>query len=964
MNKFFSILTISGLLSASVMAADSWFHPTSFSSVTFRNPSLEYAPYTRWWWPGNDVTPQELEREIRLFAEQHLGGVEIQPMSLVMPCKGKGRADRIMSYDTPAYYKNLAVVMQTAKQYGLTVDLTDGSGWPAGGVHITEQENNQTLEVGIADLIPGNYMPVSVPRAQRGDRPSARLVAVVIAKTTGKADSTLLLDRNSVKDITAEVKDGKVVTAVKDRGYKLLAFWQMADMEKPMLMASRDVGFAMNHFDSTVVAKNYEHYLGKRTGLEPYMGHPLRALFNDSYEFRANRHFADDFIDTFKKNRGYNPVPFLPVNIWYGYNNMYERMAHPGNQPLFAFDDNDWRLRYDYDLTLSDLLRQHLLKGSTRWLESRGMLHRTQTYGLSMDMIGATGDVSIPETETMIFSKACEAGYKIISSGAHLYNRPIISCETAVFFNRVFLTTPQKLKITVDKVLTSGVNQIIWHGTPYSYFPDGYPKEGWYPFFNSSFGVNFSTFFSEQNPFWTDFRDINSYTQRAQYLLRCGKPQADVLIYYPFLKFPEDAYNPKELLIGGCLPETEPKLDKDDSRPFNSETESKWLKQLWPLIDKLNARGLTWDWVNDESLQAAQVASDSTIAIRGNRYQGLILYHLPYMQLETALQLPRLAAAGARIIADGALPKMQPSYHDWQKSDSTLCMAMRNLAAQSTVKDGAEGLALLPVPLESKSPTDCFRQTRRIQEDGNILQMYWNESRQWQTLEVRNHTTHKYFYWLNAEDGSMTPARLDANQALHHTFAPLSTAFLLSSDKPMKMETSVNPTAKVATDFSPKRAKLVCELPRWTIHIDSLDRNEAAQGAVSAYTRTDYALCDWRTDSVLCYNARPCSYTLTTKLPINRKKHYVLDLGQVYHVASLSINGHEVGKRIYAPYTFDITPYLRRGENTFQVTLKPSLYNALVKRGLNGDRLFKLLKKNGGLAAEGLAGPVRLYEQP
>ena len=180
----------------------------------------------------------------------------------------------------------------------------------------------------------------------------------------------------------------------------------------------------------------------------------------------------------------------------------------------------------------------------------------------------------------------------------------------------------------------------------------------------------------------------------------------------------------------------------------------------------------------------------------------------------------------------------------------------------------------------------------------------------------------------------------------------------------MKMETSVNPTAKVAADFSPKRAKLVCELPRWTIHIDSLDRNEAAQGAVSAYTRADYALCDWRTDSVLCYNARPCIYTLTTKLPINRKKHYVLDLGQVYHVASLSINGHEVGKRIYAPYTFDITPYLRRGENTFQVTLKPSFYNALVKRGLNGDRLFKLLKKNGGLAAEGLAGPVRLYEQP
>ena len=38
------------------------------------------------------------------------------------------------------------------------------------------------------------------------------------------------------------------------------------------------------------------------------------------------------------------------------------------------------------------------------------------------------------------------------------------------------------------------------------------------------------------------------------------------------------------------------------------------------------------------------------------------------------------------------------------------------------------------------------------------------------------------------------------------------------------------------------------------------------------------------------------------------------------------------------------------------------MYNALVKRGLDGNRLFKSLK-NTGLAAEGLAGPVRIYEQ-
>lgn len=519
MKKSVPFLIVCAMFFGSVHAEQLLPSPIKFSLKDFHSPSLAYAPFTRWWWPGNDVTPQELQREVQLFAKHHIGGVEIQPMALVMPCKGKGRADRIMTFDTPAYYQNLEVVLQTAKQNGMTVDLTDGSGWPAGGAHITEEENNKTLEVGIADLLPGHNMPIAVPRAQRGDRLTAKLVAVVIAQMTGKKDSTLILNRTTVKDITSRVKDGKVAFAVKDKGYKLLAFWQIPDMEKPMIMATRDVGFAMDHFDSTVVAKNYEHYLGKRTGLQPYMGAPLRAIFNDSYEFRANRHFTHDFITTFEKNRGYNPIPFLPANIWYGYNNMYERMAHPGQQPLFAFDSNDWRLRYDYDLTISDLLRQHFLRSSKRWLESRGLLHRTQTYGLNMDMMGAAGDASIPEVETMIFSKACEAGYKLITSGAHLYNRPIISCEAAIYFGRCFLTTPQKLKMTIDKTLTSGVNQLIWHGTPYSYFPEGYPKEGWYPFFNSALGINFSAFMGEKNPFWSDFRDMNIYAQRAQYLL-------------------------------------------------------------------------------------------------------------------------------------------------------------------------------------------------------------------------------------------------------------------------------------------------------------------------------------------------------------------------------------------------------------------------------------------------------------
>ncbi len=45
---------------------------------SFKNPPLFFAPFVRWWWPGNDVETNELQREMNLFARHHIGGVEIQ----------------------------------------------------------------------------------------------------------------------------------------------------------------------------------------------------------------------------------------------------------------------------------------------------------------------------------------------------------------------------------------------------------------------------------------------------------------------------------------------------------------------------------------------------------------------------------------------------------------------------------------------------------------------------------------------------------------------------------------------------------------------------------------------------------------------------------------------------------------------------------------------------------------------
>ncbi len=203
---------------------------------------------------------------------------------------------------------------------------------------------------------------------------------------------------------------------------------------------------------------------------------------------------------------------------------------------ILVFQTRDWRLKYDYDLTLSDLLADaFLIPAGIGW--KKGLLHRTQAYGLNMDMIGQAGLASIPETESMLGS---EANLKIMTSGGHLYNRPIVSAESVVFKDRAYTTTPQKIKLAVDKLFTAGVNQIVYHGIPYRYTPEKLGGEGWYPFSSpNSGGVNFSSNLGEGDFFWKDQKEVNEYITRVQYALRSGRPHADVLIYFPFIDVEE-----------------------------------------------------------------------------------------------------------------------------------------------------------------------------------------------------------------------------------------------------------------------------------------------------------------------------------------------------------------------------------------------------------------------------------------
>ncbi|MBN1185193.1 MAG: glycosyl hydrolase family 2 [Bacteroidales bacterium] len=925
-----------------------WFTPFDFNLSNFQKPPQSYAPMARWWWPGNDVTKEELKREINLFADNGFAGVEVQPMNLAIPMRGDVR-QRVTNWDTPEYYDNLRTVMEEARKRNLIVDVTDGSGWPPGGPFLNPEDGFLSLEFSVVTVSGGKKITIPLPRVKNNSTVPSRLQAVVASriqevKTGNTTTSTnTKLDASTTSVLTSFVKNDTLIYTFPEGQWSVIAFWAIPSGEQTNIAASPKQGPVVNHFDSIAVLKLYNHLFGERTGLQPYYGNPFRAVFNDSYEFKANRHYSLDFLSYFKQQRGYDITPYLPANMQKGYN--FVAYMRPNAEPDFSFTDQDWRLRYDYDITLGELLGEHFFKASKNYLESRDLLHRTQGYGLNMDMIGMAGLASIPETESMLGS---EANIKIMTSGGHLYNRPIISAESVVFGNQAYTTTPQKIKLAVDKLFAAGVNQVIYHGIPYRYLQEKLGPEGWYPF-SSPFltMINFSSNLGEGNIFWKDQKRVNEYVCRVQYALRSGKPHTDVLIYFPFLNVEGMPVNPEEIFTEGSLDELKA---YSASTGENKTPKEAWAEKVYLFINQLEANGITWNWVNDASIQEATIGKDGQLTIRGNQFQALILANDSIIQLKTAQQIKLLADKGMRLLITDALPNKQPSYLNWKENDAKTAQSIsaalktKNSCYLNQEKALLDWIRQLHQPLAFQQPYHFTRQVEREMGDGSRVRFIWNKSNHWQTYTLVLNKRYKSSYWLNPDNGIVTK-----NEGLTITYQlpPYGSIILYAVTKNNKADDRfVTPSISIDT------TKTILAVNNWNLKTDSVEIK-------------DTALFDWKNNQQLKFSSSEAVYTATFQWQQSVKdKHFFLDLGKVCYTAEVHLNGQLVGKRIYAPYLLDITSFLKQGTNEITVHLTPGQLNGFIGKANNGDIKYKQFRgKNSQIMSAGLIGPVVIRQE-
>jgi hypothetical protein len=594
----------------------------------FERPPDDAKIMMRWWWFGPAVTKSELEREMRLMKEGGIGGFEVQAVYPLAP-DDPALGIKNLPYLSDEFIDVLRFTSAKAKELGLRMDLTLGSGWPYGGPSVSIADAAATLRAERVKL-QGNSRRVPIPSIAPGEK----LLAVFATRMQGQpasqqtGPSTLRADDS--RELT-DIHDGAVWlpegVAPSHEIVFFIAGRTGMQVKRPAIGAE---GYVLNHLDAAAT-QHYLQNVGDRL-MQAFPANRPYAVFCDSLEV-YNQDWTPDFLEEFQKRRGYDLKPYLPALI-----------ADIGPKTL--------DIRRDWGKTLTELYAERFLTPLHDWAKRNRTLLRVQNYGVPAVALSSYANVDLPEGEGAQWKVV--RGTRWASSASHIYDRPVTSSETWTWLHSpVFRATPLDMKAEADRHFLMGINQLIGHGWPYT--SEGIEYPGW-RFYAAAV-------FDEKNPWWIVMPDITTYLQRTSYLLRQGNAVNDVALYLP----------------------------NDDGWAHFTNGNPHLIEILrdrvgTDVISAILDSGYGFDFFDDDVLIKTGRIEQNRLALGAGRYRVVVLPSVERIPLETMQRLEEFARAGGIVIATRRLPEIVPGLQATPAQQNELHEMVKRLFDSPTAK--------------------------------------------------------------------------------------------------------------------------------------------------------------------------------------------------------------------------------------------------------------------------------------
>lgn len=903
----------------------------------FETPPPDSRPMVRWWWFGPAVVPQELEHEMALMREGGFGGFEVQPTyPLALDDQYPGLKN--LKFLSPEFKAALGFAARKAPELGLRMDLTLGSGWPYGGPMFSRAEAPQSIaEGGIVTLTPGQTVVTAPPPTRRGESADAPVVAALLGPLPHPA-------ADGSPFVSLPVKGRSAQLPADLQGATQVRFFVStpARLMQVKRAAYGDEGFIVDHYNPEAVRKFITEVA------EPEIAAcgptPPYSVFCDSLEIEGEG-WTPDFPAYFRRRNGYDLIPLLPAL----FDASFPRAAD---------------IRGDYGASIAALFDEAFVAPFAQLARRMGTRFRLQAYGTPPTTLSTYAHVDVDEGEN--YNWRLFSGTRWAASASHALGREVTSSEAFTWLHSpVFMAAPIDLKAESNLQFLNGVNELLYHGWPYTAPGVEYPSWRFYA----------AAVFNEKNPWWIVMPDINRYLARTSWMLRQGTPMNDVALYLP----EEDAF--------AAMTPSHLQMVQAGGRGL--------LNQLVnPLVPAILDAGFNFDGIDAGILASHGRVDGNALAFGEVRHRVVILPRMTRITPDALRTLERFAEQGGILLAVDAAPNTAPGY----RAAEAEVRAVREISARLFSGPAAKGIV---VPADQLAPTLRRKLTpdvslatplpalgfvhRRV--GGTDLYFVANTGSEPVRTSATFRVAARTAVWWDATTGRSAPAVVATKAettGVEIALAPYEARFLVFTSPDSAVSDEAVPTAAAATSLDLSRD--------WQVSF----RN-AAPEADPAPARLP-TLISWTELPETRHFAGVARYTKEFDLPartLPAKAQAQLSLGDgqagpvaggsmgmranfqppVADAAVVFVNGQRAGALWCPPYRMDVTGLLHPGRNELRIEVanRASNYMADTKahplpdyralnasRELGGNRFGPQDMSALTATPSGLLGPVTL----
>ncbi len=870
-------------------------------------------PWTRWWWEGSAVNKADLTSAMNLYEKAGLGGLEITPIYGV-----KGHEAEFIPFLSGKWMDMLQYTLSEAKRLNMGIDVANATGWPFGGPWVTPTDACKNINLKTYTLKEGETLQdkitfqqeifyrseskmkvdvntLSYPIATNKNLQAYAFDQVRYPKVLPITTLMAYSDKGEKIELTNKVDAaGKLNWTALQGNWTLYALFQGWHGKMVERAAPGGEGDVIDHYSATAL----KHYLNRFD--EAFKGKDIsgiRSFFNDSYEVddaKGQSNWTPNFFNEFLKRRGYDLKNELPA--------LYQKDKAEKNVAVL----------YDYRQTVSELILENFTIPWQHWAATKGKMVRNQSHGSPSNILDCYAVVDIPETEGADILR-----FKFATSTANVMGKPLASSETATWLNEHFQSSLGDVKQAVDKYFVGGVNHVFWHGTNYSPQNEAWP--GWLFYA--------AVHFTPANSFWKDFGTLNNYVARCQSFLQKGKPNNDVLVYFPI--------NDRFSEPGNAMLQHFDGMEGFERSTFKTSS------------DYLLEHGYAFDFISDKQISEQVKSSNSLLQTGGNNYQTILLANVKYLPLATMNKLVDLAKNGATILLYKNLPKDVPGYGGLQEKqtaynkllDMLVFKTVDNSNKKATV---GKGSFILGDDLQS-----LLNYAKIRREDMGEKGLQYNR---------RQYANGHYYFISNKEnkafDGWVTLESKEANVVL---FDPmLLKNGIAQTRKNSEGKTEVYLQLNIGESVILQTANTVVAGNKYP-YINSLGNKENIAGTwqikfvtggptlpASVTTTTLGSWTDLDGEEVKKFSGTALYSTQFSKPKANATS-YLLDLGKVEESAEVFLNGKRLATLLGPIYQISIPANQLKESNLLEMKVTNGMVNRIIdldKRGVEWKKFY------------------------